>query len=128
MQQTFFYFYVKPKITILSHQRSKGQSELTPVTFHDIFSSKPCQNIYISSPAGCGKTAFAKYMALIWCQAHRPDKSNNSNFIEEDIKEMQTFNFLFFIFLRDEHERECDVDIMIQNQLLLKLAKSTIYT
>ena len=50
----FFDIYVKPNITILSHQMSKGQSELTPVTLHDIFSSKACQNIYISPPAGCG--------------------------------------------------------------------------
>ena len=29
--------------------------------------------------------------------------------------------------LRDEHERESDVDIMIQNQLLPKLANNTTY-
>ena len=36
--------------------------------------------------------------------------------------------FVFIIFLRDEHEQECDVDIRIQNQLLTNLAHSPMYT
>ena len=120
-----FDVYVKPNITILSHQKLKRQYELTPVMFHDIFGSKP--NIYISSPAGCGKTSFAKYLALIWCQAHQPNQSDSQRLLEEDVNEMRKFMFLFIVFLRDSHESECDVDIMIQNQLLPNLSNSIKY-
>ena len=98
----FFDFYVKPILTILSHHGPKGQSESTPIkTFHDIFvkNSKECKHIYISSPAGCGKTSILKYMTLTWCQAHQPILSDKQWFLEEDITEMRTFILLFFVSL-----------------------------
>jgi len=75
-------FHVSPTLTCVDLVADGKQNKLFQTTsierYHDIFvkNHQICQHIYISSPAGCGKTSFAKQMALSWCQAHQPIKSD----------------------------------------------------
>lgn len=118
--------YVSPTLTMESENQKKSE---TVSSYQGIFikKSKECQNIYISSPAGCGKTSFAKRMALTWCHAHQPMDSDKHFFSEQDVDEMKKFKYLFLIYLRESHERECYIDTIILSQLLYNLAKAATY-
>ncbi|XP_060603870.1 uncharacterized protein LOC132756749 [Ruditapes philippinarum] len=118
-------FYIMPEIDIQTYQAG-GRKETTRVkSLQDLFSS--CRTvqkeIYLSADAGFGKTAFSKYLALTWCQAHQND-DNYKHFKEEELKALSGFECLFLVLLRDS-AKVCDVDDMIEEQLIQNLPCSS---
>ncbi|XP_060555911.1 uncharacterized protein LOC132716620 [Ruditapes philippinarum] len=115
-------FYVMPDMV------TKLKKEVVPIkSLRDMF-YKPNGNetydeIYVTADAGFGKTAFSKRLVMTWCQAHQPD-SKESN---EDINTMSNFSFLFLVSLRNA-EDECNIDGMIEKQILNSMCKPSTYT
>jgi hypothetical protein len=96
-----------------------GRKETTRVkSLQDLFTwgKNVPQEIYLSAVAGFGKTAFSKYLALTWCQAHQKGE-NYKHFKEEELKALSSFEFLFMVELRDS-AKVCDVDDMIEQQVI----------
>ncbi|XP_060552568.1 uncharacterized protein LOC132713880, partial [Ruditapes philippinarum] len=114
-------FYILPEIDVHTHLPG-GRKETTRVaSLHDLFISdvNVPREIYLSAVAGFGKTAFSKYLTIAWCQAHQ----NNENYVyfeEEVVNALSDFSFLFLVFLRDSTE-VCDVDDMIEQQVIQNL-------
>jgi hypothetical protein len=118
-------FYIMPEIDIQSYLPG-GRKETTRVkSLLDLFTSsrKVPREIYLSAIAGFGKTAFSKYLAITWCQAHKKD-DNYSHFKEEELKALSGFEFLFLVLLRDS-AKVCDVDDMIEQQVITHLPCSS---
>ncbi|XP_053393012.1 uncharacterized protein LOC128555244 [Mercenaria mercenaria] len=95
----------------------------TPVkSYKDLFfcGSEHYRNIYITAKAGVGKTLLSKKLCLIWCQAHKQESS--AIFKGEDIDAIRTFDFLFFLTLGEADSSDCDIDDMIQTQVITKLS------
>ncbi|XP_060608034.1 uncharacterized protein LOC132760141 [Ruditapes philippinarum] len=118
-------FYIMPEIDILTYLPG-GRKETTRVkSLEDLFTlgRKVPQEIYLSAAAGLGKTAFSKYLALTWCQAHQKDE-NYKHFKEEELKSLSGFEFLFLVLLRDS-TKVCDVDDMIEQQVIQYLPCSS---
>jgi hypothetical protein len=120
-------FYIMPEIDILTYLPG-GRKETTRVkSLEDLFTSgrKVPQEIYLSAVAGFGKTAFSKYIALTWCQAHQKVKDETyKHFKEEELKALSGFEFLFLVLLRDS-AKVCDVDDMIEQQVIQYLPCSS---
>ncbi|XP_060555466.1 uncharacterized protein LOC132716246 isoform X2 [Ruditapes philippinarum] len=100
------------------------EEERTPIkSLKDLFStgSADQQEIYLSADAGFGKTAFSKYLAIMWCQAHCPDEQYDANecFNDNGLKALSKFEFLFVVFLRDTSVSH--IDDMIRQQFSLHL-------
>ncbi|XP_053383433.1 uncharacterized protein LOC123543917 [Mercenaria mercenaria] len=69
-------FYILPEMNIIEKQDKKpaGEETKTPVkSLSDVFQSENSSEIYLTADAGFGKSAFSKYLAVTWCQAHRPE-------------------------------------------------------
>ncbi|XP_060565169.1 uncharacterized protein LOC132724350 [Ruditapes philippinarum] len=114
-------FYIMPEIDIQTYLPG-GRKETTRVkSLQDLFTSgrKVPREIYLSAVAGFGKTAFSKYLAITWCQAHKKDE-NYKHFKEEELKALSGFEFLFLVLLRDS-AKVCDVDDMIEQQIINNL-------
>ncbi|XP_060578465.1 uncharacterized protein LOC132735526 [Ruditapes philippinarum] len=118
-------FYIMPEIDIQTYQACGGKETTRVKSLQDLFISgrKISQEIYLSAVAGFGKTAFSKYLALTWCQAHQKDE-NYKHFKEEELKALSCFEFLFLVLLRDS-AKVCDVDDMIEEQLIQNLPCSS---
>ncbi|XP_060562543.1 uncharacterized protein LOC132722128, partial [Ruditapes philippinarum] len=87
-------FYIMPEIDIQTNLPG-GRKETTRVkSLHDLFTSgrKVPREIYLSAVAGFGKTAFSKYLAITWCQAHKKDE-NYKHFKEEVLLALSGFEF-----------------------------------
>ncbi|XP_060564224.1 uncharacterized protein LOC132723517 [Ruditapes philippinarum] len=118
-------FYIMPEIDIQTYLPG-GRKETTRVkSLQDLFTwgKKVPQEIYLSAVAGFGKTAFSKYLALTWCQAHQKGE-NYKHFKEEELKALSSFEFLFMVELRDS-AKVCDVDDMIEQQVIQYLPCSS---
>ncbi|XP_060592662.1 uncharacterized protein LOC132747328 [Ruditapes philippinarum] len=114
-------FYIMPEIDKQTYQPD-GRKETTRVkSLQDLFTSP--REIYLSAVAGFGKTAFSKYLALTWCQAHQKD-GNYGHFKEGELKALSGFEFLFLVLLRDS-AKVCDVDDMIEQQVIQYLPCSS---
>ncbi|XP_060558589.1 uncharacterized protein LOC132718907 [Ruditapes philippinarum] len=114
-------FYIMPEIDIQTNLPG-GRKERTRVkSLQDLFTSgrKVPQEIYLSAVAGFGKTAFSKYLAITWCQGHKMDENYN-HFKKEELEAISGFEFLFLVLLRDS-DTECDVDNMIEQQIINNL-------
>ncbi|XP_060564214.1 uncharacterized protein LOC132723505 [Ruditapes philippinarum] len=114
-------FYIMPEIDIQTYLPG-GRKETTRVkSLEDLFTSgrKVPREIYLSAVAGFGKTAFSKYLAITWCQAHKKDE-NYKHFKEGELKALSGFGFLFLVLLRDS-TTVCDVDKMIKQQIINNL-------
>ncbi|XP_060578466.1 uncharacterized protein LOC132735527 [Ruditapes philippinarum] len=118
-------FYIMPEIDIQIYQTDGGKETIRVKSLQDLFISgrNISQEIYLSAVAGFGKTAFSKYLALTWCQAHQKDK-NYKHFKGEELKVLSDFEFLFLVLLRDS-AKVCDVDGMIEEQLIQNLPCSS---
>ncbi|XP_060587317.1 uncharacterized protein LOC132742839 [Ruditapes philippinarum] len=114
-------FYIMPEIDIQNYLPD-GRKETSRVSsLQDLLTSggRGPREIYLSAVAGFGKTAFSKYLALTWCQAHQNDE-NYKHFKEEELMALSGFEFLFLVLLRDS-AKVCDVDDMIEEQLIQNL-------
>jgi hypothetical protein len=101
------------------------EEERSPIkSLKDLFStgSGDLQEIYLSADAGFGKTAFSKYLAITWCQAHCHDE-NYACFKDDELKTLFDFEFLFLVLLRN-CTSVCNVDDMIEQQITKKLPSS----
>ncbi|XP_060570714.1 uncharacterized protein LOC132729007 [Ruditapes philippinarum] len=121
-------FYVMPDIVAVKKKSlTCHEEERTPIkSLKDLFStgSRDQQEIYLSADAGFGKTAFSKYLAVTWCQAHCHDE-NYACFKDDELKTLFDFKFLFLVLLRDSTS-VCNIDDMIEQQITTKLPTSTI--
>ncbi|XP_060581723.1 uncharacterized protein LOC132738274 [Ruditapes philippinarum] len=112
-------FYVMPDIVEVKQKSltSHGE-EKTPIeSLKDMFSTGrgDQQEIYLSADAGFGKTAFSKYLAITWCQAHCRDE-NYACFKDDELKCLFDFTFIFLVLLRD-CTSVCNIDDMIEQQI-----------
>ncbi|XP_060565239.1 uncharacterized protein LOC132724402 [Ruditapes philippinarum] len=90
-------------------------AENLPVkSLSEIFGKRQNQEIYVLADAGLGKTAFSKYLANVWCQAHCPDEDMIKFFFKDDIDCMREFDFLFLVLLRDADNLCCIDDLIFQ--------------
>ncbi|XP_060573810.1 uncharacterized protein LOC132731615 [Ruditapes philippinarum] len=119
-------FYVMPDIVAVKQKSlTCHEEERTPIkSLKDLFStgSADQQAIYLSADAGFGKTAFSKYLAITWCQAHCRDE-NYPCFKDDELKTLFDFKFLFLVLLRD-CTSVCNIDDMIEQQITKKLRSS----
>ncbi|XP_060582404.1 uncharacterized protein LOC132738818 [Ruditapes philippinarum] len=123
-------FYVMPDIVAVKQKSlTCHEEERTPIkSLKDLFStgSGDQQEIYLSADAGFGKTAFSKYLAITWCQAHCHDE-NYACFKDDELKTLFDFKFLFLVLLRD-CTSVCNIDDMIEQQITKKIPSSaTLY-
>ncbi|XP_053382075.1 uncharacterized protein LOC123540073 [Mercenaria mercenaria] len=114
-------------MNIIEKQDKKpaGEETKTPVkSLSDVFQSENSCEIYLTADAGFGKTAFSKYLAVTWCQAHRPEMKYKKYFSEDSITAMRDFEFLFLVLLRDSSD-DCSIDDLIMNQIIQNLSQSS---
>ncbi|XP_060569389.1 uncharacterized protein LOC132727812 [Ruditapes philippinarum] len=107
-------FYIRPELRYCNKKSVKSLSE--------IFRTKNIENreIYVLADAGLGKTAFSKYLAIMWCQAHCPNEDLNEYLLKDDIYCMQKFDFLFLVSLRDSDDL-CSIDDLIFEKIISDL-------
>ena len=127
-------FFVQPNMKEVDRNyygkmKSDGRKEVT--CCQDIFlnGAESCQSIFLSAHAGIGKTTFSKHLCLIWCHCKSNTDRNNEVKLafEDETSIIGEFDLLFFIFLRNEHGRECDIDEMIQGQIISLLSRTHLY-
>ncbi|XP_060572995.1 uncharacterized protein LOC132730931 [Ruditapes philippinarum] len=114
-------------VTVKKKSLTCHEEERTPIkSLKDLFltGSGDQQEIYLSADAGFGKTAFSKYLAVTWCQAHCHDE-NYACFKDDELKTLLDFKFLFLVLLRD-CTSVCNIDDMIEQQITRKLPTSAI--
>ncbi|XP_053391797.1 uncharacterized protein LOC128554552 [Mercenaria mercenaria] len=121
--------YVSPMMKILEHHRVQSK-EIEVLSYHDVFFkfNKECKNIYVTGDAGIGKTAFCQRMVLAWCVAHSQSKPHtalcscfskgnlqekDSFFSNTDLVVLKSFDFLFYVSLRETNLCHIE-DIIIQ--------------
>lgn len=100
-----------------------GKEVKTPVEkFSDIFykDNKDCGEIYLIGDAGLGKTSFCRRLVLTWCQAKTRSADQEKYFSRDELNTIDRFDAVFLLTLRD-CIRECDIDIMIYNQIVRNL-------
>ncbi|XP_060566920.1 uncharacterized protein LOC132725750 [Ruditapes philippinarum] len=102
-------FYVRPE---LSSKESLSEMFKTR--------NKPNREIYVLADAGIGKTAFSKYLANVWCQAHCLDEDMYKLLLKDDIDCMHEFDFLFLVLLRDTDDL-CSIDELIFEKIVSNL-------
>ncbi|XP_060586304.1 uncharacterized protein LOC132742043, partial [Ruditapes philippinarum] len=119
-------FYVMPDIVAVKQKSlTSNEEERIPVkSLRNLFSfgSLDQQEMYVSADAGFGKTAFSKYLAITWCQAHCHD-DNYACFKDDELKTLFDFEFIFLILLR-HCTSVCKIDDMIEQQITKKLPSS----
>ncbi|XP_052817449.1 uncharacterized protein LOC128243617 [Mya arenaria] len=113
--------------------RSKERRKVK--SLHEIFhnQSKRCNEIYLSADAGLGKTVYAKYLANLWCDSIYDNKESvdletTRSFEPDDLETIRKFDFVFIILLRECLEDECDVDVMLYNQVISQLPRLQSYS
>ncbi|XP_060551982.1 uncharacterized protein LOC132713410 [Ruditapes philippinarum] len=114
-------------VAVKQKSPNSNEEERTPIkSLKDLFStgSRDQQEIYLSADAGFGKTAFSKYLAVTWCQAHCHNE-NYACFKDDELKTLFDFEFLFLVLLRD-CTSVCNIDAMIEQQITRKLPTSAI--
>ncbi|XP_060563134.1 uncharacterized protein LOC132722623 [Ruditapes philippinarum] len=82
-------------------KKSKRESEEKEIrSMSEIFTKNgdPQKFIYVVGDAGSGKSSFCKYLINCWCVAHSDGHNEDNDF--EGVKEMKTFDFMFYISLR----------------------------
>ncbi|XP_053384352.1 uncharacterized protein LOC123536708 [Mercenaria mercenaria] len=125
-------FYVEPELNAVEYPLAKSRRsdvKTTISSLHDVFNIKRCNELYITSKAGMGKTAFCKRLAFTWCQAHEPRKLEGNFIFDKDLETMCQFDFLFLISLRDCRPQSfCEIDDMIQAHVLSNLSRAKRYT
>ncbi|XP_053388427.1 uncharacterized protein LOC128551551 [Mercenaria mercenaria] len=100
-----------------------GEETKTPVkSLSEVFQSENSCEIYLTADAGFGKTAFSKYLAVTWCQVHRPEMKYKKYFSEDSITAMRDFEFVFLVLLRDCSD-DCSIDDLIMNQIIQNLSR-----
>ncbi|XP_045195955.2 uncharacterized protein LOC123551244 [Mercenaria mercenaria] len=126
-------FYVFPKMMLTDVQtsmfRGRSKERRTKIeSLHDIFfnNHERCKEMYVTADAGLGKSVFCKRLAVTWCHSHQPVK--NSYFAEQDFQTLHEFEFFFLILLRDTCKSECEIEEMIQKQVIYHLDHSSLYT
>ncbi|XP_053396717.1 uncharacterized protein LOC123543647 [Mercenaria mercenaria] len=123
-------FYVPPTMYLVEktmHGSGRSVAKKKITNFKDLLKESN-REIYVSAKAGLGKTAFCKYLAVTWCQAHLRDSSISQFYSETQLSTMKSFDFLFLISLRDTHAFDCEVDEMIENQVIRQLSHSHLYS
>ncbi|XP_060558063.1 uncharacterized protein LOC132718387 [Ruditapes philippinarum] len=65
---------------------------------------EPQKFIYVVGDAGSGKSSFCKYLINCWCMAHSDGHNEDDEL--EGVKEMQKFDFMFYISLRHDRKRQ----------------------
>lgn len=139
LKEDFMSMYVPPKLSIsdrkLGSDTGEMQNDIT--NYFDLFNRKGehQKNIYIQGEPGIGKSAFARKLTIDWSKSIHSKHLTVSTIPENvgtniqfrDIETLQRFNFLFLIFLRN-CEKQCDVEEMIQNVIVLELNKGKQYT
>ncbi|XP_045195951.2 uncharacterized protein LOC123551241 [Mercenaria mercenaria] len=127
-------YYVFPKIEEVDVQkvmfRGRSNEKRTGITsLRDIFfkNHEKCKNIYVTADAGLGKSVFCKRLAVTWTHSHQPVETT-SYFSEQDLQIVRDFEFFFLILLRDTCKSECEIEEMIQNQIIYHLDHSHLYT
>jgi hypothetical protein len=111
-------FYTMPDIDIHTNIFSRERETTRVKSLQEVFTSsgRVLREIYLSADAGFGKTAFSKYLAITWCQAHQKDQ-NYKYFKEEELKAFSGFDFIFLVLLRDSVQ-VCNIDDMIEQQII----------
>ncbi|XP_060555853.1 uncharacterized protein LOC132716568 [Ruditapes philippinarum] len=111
-------FYVMPDIDIHTNIFSQERETTRVKSLEEVFTSsgRVVREIYLSADAGFGKTAFSKYLAITWCQAHQKDQ-NYKYFKEEELKALSGFEFIFLVLLRDSVQ-VCNIDDMIEQKII----------
>ncbi|XP_060587863.1 uncharacterized protein LOC132743363 [Ruditapes philippinarum] len=92
--------YIRPTITS-KIEKNRGESEEKEIkTMSEIFTKngEPQKFIYVIGDAGSGKSSFCKYLINCWCMAHSDGHNEDDEF--EGVKEMNKFDFMFYISLR----------------------------
>ncbi|XP_045163497.2 uncharacterized protein LOC123527868 [Mercenaria mercenaria] len=125
-------FYVLPELYSVEVEKSKlGGSEIKyPIeSLENVFrkQNSNCKEIYLTADAGLGKTAFCKYLAVLWCHAHRGSDHHHGNIPDTEICFMKYFEFLFLISLRESRD-DCDIDNMILRLIVPHLSHSSIFS
>ncbi|XP_060583436.1 uncharacterized protein LOC132739691 [Ruditapes philippinarum] len=111
----FSEIYVRPTITREIKGEEGETKEIEFKSMSDIFikNGVPLKHIYVLGDAGSGKSSFCKYLVNCWCIAHSGAQNVEDEF--EGVKEMNKFDFMFYISLR--HNQDIDsVQDMIKNQ------------
>ncbi|XP_053396706.1 uncharacterized protein LOC123556210 isoform X2 [Mercenaria mercenaria] len=120
-------FYVWPVIGSTDAQKP---TEIT--SLWDVFYSKTrttrFREIYVTSVAGMGKTAFSKRLATSWCQAHSAENNQTETIVEDDQSVMKTFDYLFLIPLRETCKIHCTVNEMVLHQVVKHLSRGHDYS
>ncbi|XP_060574265.1 uncharacterized protein LOC132731980 [Ruditapes philippinarum] len=92
--------YIRPTITS-KIEKNRGESEEKEIeSMSEIFTKngEPQKFIYVIGDAGSGKSSFCKYLINCWCMAHSDGHNEDDEF--EGVKEMNKFDFMFYISLR----------------------------
>jgi hypothetical protein len=107
-------FYIRPEICSIVSTSAENYKKIPVKSLSEIFKTNNTENreIYVLADAGLGKTAFSKYLANVWCQAHYPDENMTNVLSKYDIDCMQEFDFLFLVLLRDSDDL-CSIDDLI---------------
>ncbi|XP_060597706.1 uncharacterized protein LOC132751543 [Ruditapes philippinarum] len=102
-------FYIRPELSSNVSTQTGNVEKI--LSLSEIFKTGN-QEICVLADAGLGKTAFSKYLATVWCQAHKPDENMKEELSKDDIDCMQEFDFLFLVLLRDSDDL-CSIDDLI---------------
>lgn len=128
-------FYVQPPVLAFNEPYAFGRGEGTEInpslkgsdssdrksvqTFKALFfknKQEPYKHIYLTAPAGMGKTSFSQKVAITWCQAHRPEDNIQEKIEREDLETMKYFDYVFLFHLRDYQGADvCDINKLVLN-------------
>lgn len=127
-------FYVSPTIESTdAHNTAVKNSWIEPGTpissLKDVFYSKSksirFKEIYLTSGAGMGKTAFCKNFVMTWCRVHKTEKCEGVS--DDDVASLKRFEYVFLVQLRKTCHLHCNVGDMIYHQIVKHLSRSHYY-
>ncbi|XP_060606810.1 uncharacterized protein LOC132759105 [Ruditapes philippinarum] len=115
-------FYIRPELSSIVSTSTRNDEKIPVESLSELFKTKNIENreIYVLADAGLGKTAFSKYLANVWCQAHCPDEDLSKLLLKDDVDCMQEFDFLFLVLLRDSDDL-CFIDELIFEKIVSNL-------
>ncbi|XP_053388336.1 uncharacterized protein LOC123541543 isoform X1 [Mercenaria mercenaria] len=98
--------YIPPWLTVEIKNQYSKQGKDMKISMHEIFRNqeKSAKYVYIIGDAGSGKSMLCKMLVYFWCIAHSHQECSSDD--SDIVKEMNNFNFLFYISLR--HFADCD--------------------
>lgn len=117
-------FYVQQKMENVE-LRSHPPSRKLLTSYNELFADNK-RNIYLVAEAGVGKTTFLKRLCAIWCFSQQGPEIKPEGLQDSAVQILRKFDFLFFVILTDVQD-ECDVDDMIQSQIISSLSRSSQY-